>query len=64
MENDEFETFKPFGLLFRISMCVFFKTHTIESRCVTGPENILFSGASMHFFWPGILQAGAVKGLN
>lgn len=26
---------------------IFIKTHSIESRCVTGPENILFAGASV-----------------
>ena len=30
---------------------------------VIGPENILFAGASLHFFCPEILQAVAVKGL-
>ena len=37
------------------------KTHSIESGRVTGPENILFAGAS---FSPENLQAGAVKGLT
>ena len=34
---------------------------SIESRCVTGPENIPFAGAS---FSPEIVQAGEVKGLT
>ena len=27
---------------------IFIKTHSTESRCAIGPENILFAGASMH----------------
>ena len=27
---------------------IFIKTHTIESRCVIGAENRLFTGASVH----------------
>ena len=39
--------------------------HSIENRCVIGPENILFAGMAMRTaFSPEILQAGAVKGLN
>ena len=39
--------------------------YRIDSRCVIGPENILFPGASVYLaFSPKILQAGAVKGLN
>ena len=34
-----------------------------ESRCVIGPENILFLGVRASFS-PEILQAGAVMGLN
>ena len=34
-----------------------------ESRCVTGPENILFLGV-LASFSPEMLQAGAVKGLK
>ena len=41
---------------------IFTKTDIIESRCVTGPENILFAGASVHL--SEILQAWAVKGLQ
>ena len=35
----------------------------IESRCATGPENILFAGACMHLSARKFLQAGSVKGL-
>ena len=28
---------------------IFIKKHSFESRCVTGPENILFAGGSVHF---------------
>ena len=27
---------------------IFIKTHSFESSCVIGPENILFAGASVH----------------
>ena len=37
--------------------------HSIESRCVMGPTNILFAGVSVHLSAPKIVQAGALKGL-
>ena len=37
--------------------------HSIESRCVIGPKNILFAGASVHLSAQKIVQARAVKGL-
>ena len=43
---------------------IFIKTYNTESSCVTGPENILFAGASVHLSAPEILQAGAVQRLN
>ena len=49
---------KPFSLfvfLFALA-CerIFMRMHCTESRCVIGPDNILFAGASAHFFFqPG-----------
>ena len=37
---------------------------SIESRCVVGPENILFASASVHLSAQEILLAESVKGLN
>ena len=43
---------KPFSLIvfFLAPGCekIFIKTYSIESRCVIGPENILFAGAFVH----------------
>ena len=39
-------------------------THSIDSRCVTGPENILFEGASLHISARKFVQARSVKGLK
>ena len=39
------------------------KTHSAESRCVTGPENIPFLRCICASFSQEILHAGAVKGL-
>ena len=41
-------------------MGVLSETHSIECRCVAGPENTLFCRR----FSPEILQDGAVKGLQ
>ena len=38
--------------------------HNSESRFVTGPSNILFSGVYVCIFNPEILQAGEVMGLS
>ena len=42
---------KPFSLfVFSFALAcerIFIKPHSAESRCVTGPENILFAGASL-----------------
>ena len=38
---------------------IFIKTHTTDSRCVIGPENVLFLRWVLASFSPGILQAGA-----
>ena len=35
--------------------------HSSESRCVVGPENILFLRCLLPSFSPEILQAGAMK---
>ena len=43
---------------------IFIKTPSTESRCVIGPENIPFKGASVKYFSPEILQALAVKGVK
>ena len=40
------------------------KSNSIDSRCVIGPEDIPFSGASVHLSARKLLQAGAVKGLR
>ena len=40
-----------------------FKTDSTESRCVTGPENILFLRRVRDSFIPELLEAGAVKWL-
>ena len=42
----------------------FNKTHSIQIRFVTGPENILLAGVCVHFFFLEMLGAVAVKGLN
>ena len=49
---------------------IFIKRHSIESRCLIGPENILFQGASVlisarkiYGGWGGG-GGGAVKGLK
>ena len=42
---------------------IFIKTDSTESRCVIGPENILFLRHLRGSFSPEILQAGATKGL-
>ena len=43
---------KPFSLIvfFFSQGCekIFIKTYSIENRCVIGPENTLFAGASVH----------------
>ena len=41
----------------------FIKTHNIEIRFVTGPENRLFIGVCVQFSACKFLQAGAVKEL-
>ena len=58
------ETLKPFWLLSALA-CerTFIKRYSIESRCITGPENILCRRARASFS-PEILQAAAVKGLK
>ena len=43
---------------------IFIKMHSTESRCVTGLENILFLNGVHAAVSPGILPAGAVKGLK
>ena len=54
----------PFLFLFALPFeRIFIKMHSIESRCFTGPENILFAGMSTHLSAREFLEAGAVKGL-
>ena len=49
MSLAKFETLKPFvSFLTLASERTFIKKHSIESRWVTGPENILFAGTSVH----------------
>ena len=39
--------------------------HCIESRCVIGPKNILFAGASApSFFWPGNFTGRGSEGVK
>ena len=38
--------------------------HSIESRFVAVPSNILFAGVHVALFSPEIVKAGAVKGLK
>ena len=67
-------SFQPIKHLKPLSLCVFFftqacerifiKMHSIESRCVKGPENILSAGTSLHLSAQKIWQAEAVKGLK
>ena len=45
-------------------MGVLSETHSIECRCVAGPENTLFCRRIRASFSPEILQDGAVKGLK
>ena len=40
------------------------KMHSIGSRFVIGPSNIMFSDVYLCIFQPGNVQAGAVKGLT
>ena len=71
LENDpqksaEFKTFKPFFFLLFFSLALerfFIKTHRTESRCVIGPENVLFLRHVRASFSPEILLPGTVKGL-
>ena len=54
LENNQqkCEILRTYALLFRFSHWhvkdFFMKTHSIESRCVIGPETILFAGSSLH----------------
>ena len=41
---------------------IFINTHSTERSCVTGPENMLFTGACVHLS-ARKLHDGAVKGL-
>ena len=43
---------------------IFIQTHSIESKCVIGPENYTVCRRVRASFSPEILQAGAVKGLR
>jgi len=48
-KSTKFETLEPFVFFLTLAReRSFIKTHSIESRCVIGPENILFAGASVH----------------
>ena len=48
----EVQNLKPLSLfvIFFTPVCerIFIKSHSIKSRCIRGPENILCAGASMH----------------
>ena len=65
MKVGNLKPFKPFCFLFALA-CerTFITTHNIESRCVIGPENILFFRRVRASFSPEIVQVGAVKGLK
>ena len=43
---------------------LFIKTHRTGSKCVIGPENVLFLRQVRASFSPEMLLAGAVKGLS
>ena len=63
-KSAKFETLKPFSWVFVFLTGMWkdsSKRLALKTRCVRGPENMLFTSAS--FSWE-ILQAGAVKGLN
>jgi len=55
LEKDQYrvQNFKPLNvsvLFFALALeRIFIETHSIESRCVIGAENVLFVGASLHF---------------
>ena len=58
------ETLNPFCLLFRIAMWKdFYQNACIESRCVKGPQNILFGCSSVYLSARKFYKPGAVKGL-
>ena len=62
------ETLKPFCLLFCTGMSKDFhqlETHSIESRCVIGLQNILFVGAaSMHLSRSGNFTGSGSEGVK
>ena len=57
---------KPFSLLvfFFALACErnFMTTHSIECRCVTGAEDILFAGASVHLSARELYRPGQWRG--
>ena len=60
----KYETLKPFIYVFaRAWERIFIKTLSTEGRCVTGPENVLFAGASVHLSARKCLRRGS-EGVN
>ena len=49
-KSAKFETLDLFFVFLLAQACErnFIRTHSFESRCVIGPENILIAGASVH----------------
>ena len=41
---------------------IFIKTHSVENRCVIGPENRLFAGASVHLSARRFYRLGQGRG--
>ena len=54
------ETLKPVCFFFALA-CerIFIETYSIESRCVIGPENTLFAGASVHLSARALYRLGS-----
>ena len=58
----KFKILKPFVFFFAFAReRIFIKTLTVESRYVTGPENILCAGAGVNFSATEILQIVALN---
>ena len=59
----EFKTSSLFVFFFALA-CerIFIKMHSAESRCVVGPENILFAGVSVHLSDQKFYRLGQWRG--
>ena len=64
-ESAKFESLMPFCFRFALAcQRTFITAHSIASRSVIGPENLLFYRRVRVSFSPENLQVGAVKGLK